>query len=63
MLKANEMKILRKIVGKTKKAPRPKRRSILVYSFVKIRKKNGLCLKPHGRSENFIIFNLFSICH
>ena len=26
-------------------------------------KKTGVCLIPHGRSENFIIFNLFSICH
>ena len=25
--------------------------------------KNGVCLRPHGRSKEFIILNLFSICH
>ena len=25
--------------------------------------KNSVCLRPHGKSKNFIIFNLFSICH
>ena len=25
--------------------------------------KNGVCLRPHGRDKNCIIFNLFSSCH